>query len=88
MPDLTKLTLYYASLNYGEPEMEESKILGEYVKLTDVEALFTKAPDSRNVWTDQQREQFRRDQKTGPRCEVCTVILGGQHFPGCSRSGL
>jgi hypothetical protein len=45
------------------------------------------APDSRNVWTDEQREQFRRDRKGGPRCDVCAVDLGGKHFPGCSKEG-
>lgn len=36
-------------------------------------------------WTDAQREQFRRDMAKGDRCHVCCVLLGGDHFPGCSQ---
>jgi hypothetical protein len=67
---------------------EEGDPVAEVQRLFD---MARQAPDSRadrtEPWTDEQRDQFRRDQKTGPRCDVCSVVLGGPHFPTCSKEG-
>lgn len=43
--------------------------------------------DRPEPWTDAERERFRAGLAKGDRCHVCSVILGGQHFPTCSQEG-
>lgn len=45
------------------------------------------AQDRAEPWSDTERERFRHGLATGDRCKECSVILGGQHFAGCTEEG-
>lgn len=41
------------------------------------------APDSRNVWTDEQRENHRKNKALVYRCTICCAKSGEPHLPSC-----